>query len=523
MTVRLNQFSDLLGARNPRDTDVLTVTDRNNLKLNSSRFPGLRWIVNSGIGKRARNRKTVDTFLGAMKSQFGGELVDKMQLGTLRDLQRSGKPLHVRHVRNSVEQAMRLQYDASVVVDEIERNISDSAYSSAPGGVELAREVRDGIDFTTLFKTLQTDLGNYRGSQPVWSVIPNMVGRVASSAHNDAFRGIFLSGYGIQEDGKGTGRLQALIEELPETGQLSAEYGMRLDSSRMPPAFFEELGVKLQRKVDEAMLHPERLPQDRADEPINARLARQVSRTAERLVQQYLQERLQALGALRQTLAAGADGPGMAPAPLDGPAAGLYEQTLHSRIPASEVPRLMTLRREMPDDLDALASPGASIEDKFRLLHGFGGLVVRTITEMTPADQAKYASGPESLSFMEDCANFLKQENLSAAAATKIRQALCAEPVTDLVRLYQSLQDIKYAAERYSEDGELKTDPVWGEAYRAVEQTDAAYQQFPGYLQMLDRIDVAADRLYTDEALPAYHALRSEGIDVPPPADAGTT
>ncbi|MDE0155281.1 MAG: hypothetical protein OXI88_02630 [Gammaproteobacteria bacterium] len=523
MTIKLNQFSDLLGARNLRDTDVLTVTDRNDLKLKSSRFPVLRWIVNSGIGKRAGNRKTVDVFLGAMKSQFGGELVDKMQLDTLRDLQRRGKPLNVRHVRNSVEQAMRLQYDASAVVDEIERNISDSAYSSSPGGMELAREVRDGIDFPALFKTLQTDLDNYRGQDRIWSVIPNVVGRVASTAHNEAFRHIFLSGYGVQQDGMGTGRLQRIIEELPETGLLLAEHGMRLDSSRMPPAFFEELGVKLQRKTDEAMLHPERLPQDRADEPFKQRLAQQLSRTAEQFTQQYMQGRLQALGALRQTQEAGADAAAAhAPAPDDKLSAGLREQILHSRIPAGEVPRLLALRNEMPGNLDALAAPEHPIEDKFRLLHGFGSLVVRAITEMTPEDQAKYASGPESLSFMEDCANFLKHENLSDAAAANIREALCAEPATDLARLYQSLQDIKYAAERNSEGGELKTDPVWGEAYRAIERTDAAYQQFPGYWQMLDRIDVDENRLYTDAALPAYQALRSLGINAPPPTDAGS-
>ena len=543
--IELDRFSDLLKARNLRDTDVLTVTNRDNLKLKSSRFPMLRWIANSGVGKRSSNRKTVGLFMDAMKNQFGRELVEKMELDSLQDLQRRGKPLNVRHVRNSVEQAVRLQYDASAVVDEIERNISNSAYSSAPGGVELAREVRDRIDFPTLFKNLQTDLDDYRGPNPTWSVVPNIVGRVASSAHNEAFGQIFLSGYGVQEDGMGTGRLQRLIEELPETGQLSAEYGLTLDSSRMPPAFFEELGVKLQRKVDEAMLHPERLTAGSADDPVKTRLAQQLSRTAEQLVQQYMQERLQALGALRQTLepdtagsAAGREPsgsaglePGSVAAQEPGgaaerdtvaseqPSAGLYQNILHSRIPASQVPRLMALRQKMPNELDALASPGHSLDDKFGLLHEFGGLVVRTITDMTPADQAKYAPGPESLYFMEDCANFLKQETLSEDAAAKIRQTLCAGPGADLPDLYQSLQDIKYAAERNSADGELKTDPVWGEAYRAVEQVDAAYKQFPGYLQMLDGIDLSENRLYTDAALPACQAMRDCGINVPPPVD----
>ena len=516
--VKLDHFSDLTRARNLRDTDVLTVTNRDNLKLKGSRFPMLRWIVNSGVGKRSSNRKTVDLFMHAMQDQFGRELVEKMELGSLRELQRRGKPLNVRHVRNSVEQAVRLQYDAAVVADEIERDISNSAYAAGPGGLELAREVRDGIDFSTLFKNLQTDLNNYRGPDRIWSVIPNIVGRLASAAHNEAFKHIFLSGYGVREDGMGTGRLQHIIDELPETGLLFAEYGMRLDSSKMPPAFFDELGVKLQRKVAEAMLQPDRLTAGSADDSFKSRLRQQVSQTAEQLTRQYLQERLQALGALRQTLETGA-GATHERAPVDKPSAGLYQRILHSRIPAGQVPRLMALRTEMPNDLDTLASPNHSLDDKFRLLHQFGALIVRTITDMTPEDQVKYAPGPESLYFMEDCANFLKQEKLSEAAAARIRQALCAEPAADLAGLYQSLQDIKYAAECNSTDGELKTDPVWGEAYRAIEQVDAAYQQFPGYAQMLGGMDMADNRLYTAAALPAYHALRSLGIKLPPPAD----
>lgn len=513
MAVDLKQFSDLARARGLRDTDALAVTDQDQLKLRSSRFPVTRWIVNSGIGKRSGNRKTVDAFMRAMNDQFGRELVEKMELDSLRDLQRRGKPLHVRHVRNSVEQAVRLQRDASVVAAEVERRVSDSAYISEPGGAGLAREVRDGVDFHSLFRNLQGELDSYRGPDRAWDVIPGIVERLATTAHNEAFRKIFLAGYGAREEDRDTSRLQRVIDDAPESRQLLADYGMKLDAGRMPPAFFEQLADKLHRTVDKAMLHPERLAQDDAGTALKTRVQRQAGQVAERLARQYLQERLEALGALRQTLADDGAHPGAAPDP------GLCETLLYNRIPASRMPGLMALRKEMPDGLGALAAPDRSLDDKFRLLYDFGALVVRTITDMTPEQQEKYAPGPESLYFMEECANLLKQGRLGDAEAAQLRRALCAGPGSELVDLYQSLQDIKYAAECNATDSSLKTDPAWGEAYRAIERVDAAFKQLPGYLQMLDDIDVAEQRSYTGEALPAYNAMRSCGVNLPPPPE----
>ncbi len=520
MTINLNQFSDLLGARRLRDTDVLAVTDRNNLKLRDSRFPVLRWLVNSGLGKRATNRKTVDTFIRAMENQFGAQLLEKMQLDSLRDLQRRGKPLHVRHVRSSVEQATRLQGDATAVVDELERQFSKAPYASVPGGAELTREVRDRIDFDTLFRNLQADCDNYRGREQLWVALPSMVERLATTAHNEAVRKIFLGGYGIQPaPADTTDRLQAIVEALPETEKLSADFGLRPDSSRMPPAFFDKLAGKLQKTVERALLHPERVATGDASDSIMSRVQQEVRLTVEKATRQYLQERLDALHALQQAQA-GDIAPSAGPATAPG-TEGLYEQALYNRIPASQTPRLLALRQEMPEDLGALVSPDCDLNAKFQLLHQFGALVLRTITDMTPAEQQTHASGPDdSLDFMEECSNFLKHGKLDDAAAVQLRQALGAGAGSELPGLYQTLQDIKYAAECNSDDGSPKTDPVWGEAYRAVEQVDAAFKQLPGYPELLGTIDVAAERPYAQAALPVYQAMRNCGIALPPPAGA---
>jgi len=521
MTINLNQFSDLLGARSLRDTDTLAVTDRDNLKLRNSRFPMLRWIVNSGIGKRATNRKTVDTFLRAMENQFGAQLLEKMQLDSLRELQRRGKPLHVRHVRSSVEQATRLQGDAAAVVDELERQFGKAPYAALPGGRELTQAVRDHIDFDSLFRNLQADCDNYRGREQIWAALPSMVERLATTAHNEAVRKIFLGGYGIRQGAADTtNRLQAMVEELPETGKLSADFGLSFDTSRMPPAFFEKLSGKLQKTVERAMARPEHLATGDNADSIMTRVQQAVRLTAETTVRQYLQQRLEALQALRQAqsgdLAASA-GAATAAAAAD----GLYEQALYNRIPASQAPRLLALREEMPQDLGALATADRDLNAKFQLLHQFGALVLRIITDMTPEEQQTYASGPDdSVDFMEECSNFLKYGKLDDAAAAQLRQALGAGAGSELTDLYQTLQDIKYAAECNADDASPKADPVWGEAYRAVEQVDAAFKQLPGYPELAGAIDMADDRPYAQAALPVYQAMRNCGITLPPPAGA---
>lgn len=99
MAVGLTRFSDVAANAKARDRDVVTVTRQNNLKLGRSRFRLVRWLVGSGIGKRAQNRRTVDAFISSLRDNFGGKVVDKMNLSHLDKLRSRGKPLDVRHVR----------------------------------------------------------------------------------------------------------------------------------------------------------------------------------------------------------------------------------------------------------------------------------------------------------------------------------------------------------------------------------------------------------------------------------------
>lgn len=97
--LRLNRFSDVVTKPDVRDRDVVTVTKQNELKLGRSRFRLTRWIVNSGIGKRIRNRKTVDAFVVSLRRNFGDKVVNKMNLTHLDKLRSRGKPLDVRLVK----------------------------------------------------------------------------------------------------------------------------------------------------------------------------------------------------------------------------------------------------------------------------------------------------------------------------------------------------------------------------------------------------------------------------------------
>ena len=99
MSVSLNRFSDVVARTGVRDRDVVTVTKQNDLKLGRSRFRLTRWLVNSGLGRRLRNRRTVDAFVGSLRRNFGDKVVDKMNLSHLDKLRSSGKPLDVRLVK----------------------------------------------------------------------------------------------------------------------------------------------------------------------------------------------------------------------------------------------------------------------------------------------------------------------------------------------------------------------------------------------------------------------------------------
>ncbi|MCY4210774.1 MAG: hypothetical protein OXE97_07000 [Gammaproteobacteria bacterium] len=109
MSVSLNQFSDAIARANVRDRDVVTVTKQNNLKLGSSRFRLLRWVTASGIGKRLRNRRTVDAFIHSLQQNFGENVVGKMNLGHLQQLRSRGKPLNVRFVKAYLDNAREVK------------------------------------------------------------------------------------------------------------------------------------------------------------------------------------------------------------------------------------------------------------------------------------------------------------------------------------------------------------------------------------------------------------------------------
>ncbi len=109
MAVSFSQFSDAVARANVRDRDVVTVTKQNNLKLGSSRFRLLRWIANAGIGKRLRNRRTVDAFIHSLQQNFGEHVVGKMNLGHLQQLRSRGKPLNVRFVKAYLDNAREVK------------------------------------------------------------------------------------------------------------------------------------------------------------------------------------------------------------------------------------------------------------------------------------------------------------------------------------------------------------------------------------------------------------------------------
>ena len=267
MPVSLNQFSNIAARQNVRDSGVVRVDSREDLRLNQSRFRLVRWVRDSGIGKRLSNRNTVNAFISSLENHYDSQVISRMDLRPLRDLQSRGKPLHVRDIRAAMHEADMVadgvkQVKSSIIEGLVNDQLAGATYMVLPGGEDLAREVRNQVDIAATQLNLDQAL-------PQWAAYNKLSeGGSLSSAKgwaetgvSNAQKDIFLTGYGIKTaSGQQFDKLQRIFDRYPQAQALKARYGPGFDASRASGALYRVLSETLSPKLTSVMDDPEQLP-----------------------------------------------------------------------------------------------------------------------------------------------------------------------------------------------------------------------------------------------------------------------
>ena len=514
MPVSLNQFSDIAARQNVRDSGIVRVDSRQDLKLNQSRFRLVRWVRDSGIGKRLSNRNTINTFISSLQNHYDEEVTSRMDFRPLRELRTRGKPLHVRDIKAAISEAEMVADGVKLVKSSnieglVDENIAGVAYKALPGGEDLAREVRSKVDIAAtqeelgLAQSYRAGRGNLSGDYSILTAK-----RLVSLAVNDAQKDVFLTGYGIKTaQGLKYDKLQKLINEHPQIESLNVHYGISFDASRASRALYRALSEKLENKLHETMRKPEQLP---GEGSVKERVEQAISQSADRVVDEFIQERAVALERLSKLHADGEISSADMALFGKGGHQSLVDVVLHHRIPPDMISALYALRSEMPDDLGVLVSSNHPMEDKIGVLGQLGEVVEGIFKEISVADRRKYSAGTDSkLNFIYDCGRFLLEGKLSGDAESTIRHAVKTDsPGSDLLELCQGI-----AAMRGGMNEPGANSDHWAAARDPLNSMSMATVALLGP----DAPPLIGE--YTPLAGNVLNAMRNCGIDAPPPGN----
>ncbi len=512
MPVSLDQFSDFAARQNVRDSGVVTVDSRQDLRLNQSRFRLVRWVRDSGIGKRLSNRRTVDAFISSLQHHYGPEVTSRMDFRPLRDLQSRGKPLHVRDIKAVIGEADMVadgikSVKSSNIEALIDEKIAGSVYFNLPGGEDLAREVRNQVDVVRTQERFgreqyfNTGMGEVSGEARL-----NSARDWATLGITDAQKDVFLTGYGVNTArGQQFDKLQQILDRHSQARALEKDYGLRFDASRTSVALHDELSVKLSRELSRVLKDPEQLP---GEGPVRDRVEQAIDLRAERLVDDFIQERTETLERLHEMHARGEiSSEEMASFRADGHQS-LADVVLHQRIPPGMLSRLYALRSKTPDNIGDLASGDHTMEHKLRVLGQFGEAMAGIETGLSEAEFNNYMLGAEKKqSYIEDCGRFLLEGKLSADDSSVIRHAVMTDqPGSDVSGLLRGIASIR--GEAHDPNADLAH---WNQVKDPLDKLALAGNGLLGF----DVPSLMAD--YTTGAGNVLTAMRNCGIDAPPP------
>ncbi len=564
MPVSLNQFSDIAARQDVRDSGVVRLDNRQELRPGQSRFRLVRWIRDSGIGKRISNRRTVDAFIGSLQNHYGAEVTKRMDLGPLRDLQRRGKPLHVRDIKAAISEAdqaadLHKLAQSSKIETMVDEKVNQAAYLAEQGGRALADEVRSRVDLDGTYNQF-AGIQNRRSERAELSGDFSLftANRLAGQALENAAQDIFLTGYGVETArGRQSGRLQQIFDQHPQAQAVYEKYGLRFDAARMSDGLYGGLTKRLQAQVNEGLDNPERLP---GNGTVKERIEQAVNDTAEQIVDDFVRESTEALEQLHGMRDRGAIKPEDLALFDTESHHSLADVVLHHRILPAMVPKLYELRSKVPANQGALADTGRSMEDKIQVLRGLGDVIAEATSGLSGADAETFAHGNDDRNgYLEGCGRFLLEGKLSAEDDSAIRVAARNNPPgSNLRELCQGIADMRDEIHKSPPPGEepqssadraeaqsapteteAQSPPAGTEAQPAPTKKEAPPPvtiQAPDFwkearepvgnmadaaIALLGRDAPASTGSYTRRAGAVAEAIRNCGIGVPPPDESG--
>ena len=560
MPVSLNQFSDIAARQDVRDSGVVRLDNRQELMPGQSRFRLVRWIRDSGIGKRLSNRRTVDAFISSLQNQYGAEVTKRMDLGPLRDLQRRGKPLHVRDIKAAISEADQVAdlhklAQSSKIETMVDEKVNQAAYLADPGGRALADEVRSRVDLDGAYN-------QFAGIQDRRSERADLSGdfslftanKLAGQALENAAQDVFLTGYGVETArGRQSGRLQQIFDQHPQAQTVYEKYGLRFDAARMSDGLYAGLTKRLQAQMNEGLDNPERLP---GNGTVKDRVEQVVNETAERIVDDFIRESTEALERLHGMRDRGEIKPEDLALFETDSHHSLADVVLHHRILPAMVPKLCELRSKIPANQGVLADTGRTMEDKIQVLRGLGDVIAEATSGLSGADAENFAQGNDDRNgYLEGCGRFLLEGKLSAEDDSAIRVAARNNPPgSNLRELCQGIADMRDEIHKSPPPGEepqgsadraeaqsapteteAQSPPAGTEAQPAPTKKEAPPPftiQAPDFwkearepvgnmadaaIALLGRDAPASTGSYTRRAGAVVEAIRNCGIGVPPP------
>ena len=452
--------------------------------------------------------------MGSLEQHYGPKVTSRMDLRELRKLQERGRPLYVRHVREAMK-------DADIVVDGlkmigssdvegmVEERVRGAAYADQPGGDDLAREVRKRIDVGDIEKQWLKDHGDmYEAGRATGESSLLTTTQLVGQAANDAVKDLFLFGYGLKTiQGTEFGKLQEVVDSHPVVHELRAKYGLEFDASRATGALYQSLAKELGSTLRSATKHPELLPDGGS---IKERIGKAVDEAAERVVDEFIWERSEALERLHDLHAEGrvqADGGQSQPSVGDGK---LADVVLHHRIPPGMLGELCRLRNAMPGDLGDLVSTSTSMERKVEAVAEFGNVLGELYEGISEEDTSRYMPDPDAkLDFIHDCGRFLLEGKLSTDAESAIREAVRPGASNgDVAELLHGIANMRGGMYEPGSRGDR-----WAAATVPLERMSMATVGLlgPDAPPLMGTYTSADSRLLT--------AMRNCGLMIPPPGD----
>ena len=284
---------------------------------------------------------------------------------------------------------------------------------------------------------------------------------------------------------------------------LKERYGLSFDAGRVSHSLYGRLTEKLSDKLSEMMRNPHKLP---GEGPVRERIEQVVEQTAQRVVNDFVKERTEAVGRLHEMRARGEiKSEDMASFTADG-YYSLADVVMHHRIPPTMLPKLYALRSETPDSITDLASSGHTMEHKIQVLEKFGDALSGIYSGLSRDDYDKYLYGEDNkLNYTEDCGRFLLEGKLSATGEDAIRSAVTAGPSgSDLSQLCEGVAAMK--REAYNPDGEPEQ---WTSATAHLDR------MWMAALVLMGPEVLRVQQDYTERVDNVAVAMRNCGIDVP--------